>query len=146
MSEVNPVFQVHKEHFDKQVEGAQIPDDFTIQDVYDFVVGVYSFTIPDGKEPGESPFGLLDYYNMESIGAFLKKIAAELTRLQAIEAAAREVLERFEWYKKLAEEGKGVSDSGYLSVSVMTLWDKQDQLAYDALAAALTQPGDGGEG
>jgi hypothetical protein len=72
--------------------------------------------------------------------------AAELARLQAIEAAAREVLERFEWYKKLAEEGKGVSDSGYLSVSVMTLWDKQDQLAYDALAAALTQPGDGGEG
>jgi hypothetical protein len=70
----------------------------------------------------------------------------KIARLQAVEVAAREVLERFEWYKKLAEEGKGVSDSGYLSVSVMTLWDKQDQLAYDALAAALTQPGDGGEG
>jgi hypothetical protein len=70
----------------------------------------------------------------------------KIARLQAVEVAAREVLERFEWYKKLAEEGKGVSDSGYLSVSVMTLWDKQDQLAYDALAAALTQPGDGDDG
>jgi fructose-1,6-bisphosphatase/inositol monophosphatase family enzyme len=72
--------------------------------------------------------------------------AAELERLQAIEAAAREVLDRFEWFKKLKEEGKGVSEDGYLRVSVLTLWTKQDQQAYGALTAALSpQPGVIGE-
>jgi hypothetical protein len=84
---------------------------------------------------------------LENVHKQLVEYHSHIARLQAIEAAAREVLERFEWYKKLAEEGKGVSDSGYLSVSVMTLWDKQDQLAYDALATELTrQPGDGRRG
>ena len=73
----NELFDHYKARFDEQVKTAPIPDDMTLQDVYNFIVGIYNYSIPE-RTPEElevysHPFGLLDYYNMESLGAFLKK-------------------------------------------------------------------------
>jgi hypothetical protein len=70
----NELFKFYKVKFDEQVKSADIPDDMTLQDVYDFIVGIYNFCIPEDAEPGTHAFGLLDYYNMESLGAFLQKL------------------------------------------------------------------------
>jgi hypothetical protein len=60
--------------FDKQTESAAISEDMSLQKVYEFVESVYEFVIPDRKEPGEHAFNVLDYYEMEEIGAYLKKL------------------------------------------------------------------------
>lgn len=59
--------------FDKQVKNTTAPDDCTLQDVYDFIARVYDFCIPENAEPGTHAFGLIDYYDMEGLGAWLKK-------------------------------------------------------------------------
>jgi hypothetical protein len=73
----NELFKFYKAKFDEQVTVAQIPDDMTMQDVYDFIVSIYNYSIPERTEEQADvyshPFGLLDYYHMESLGAFLKK-------------------------------------------------------------------------
>jgi len=60
--------------FDKQTELTTIPEDMSPQKVYEFIESVYEFVIPDGKKPGEHAFNVLDYYEMEEIGAYLKKL------------------------------------------------------------------------
>ena len=69
--------------FDSQVEKTKAPKDMSLNDVLQFVRDVYSFTIPEGKEPGESAFNVLDYYQMEEIGAYLKALQVELARKDA---------------------------------------------------------------
>jgi hypothetical protein len=69
--------------FDDQVKQTEAPENFTHQDVYSFIESVYSFRIPENKESGELAFGLLDYYNMEHIGAWLKKQEA-LAKLDGV--------------------------------------------------------------
>ena len=80
--------------FDKQVATTEAPKDMSLNDVLQFVRDVYSFCIPEGKEPGESAFNVLDYYEMELIGAFLKNHISELARLESALAAAREYVKR----------------------------------------------------
>jgi hypothetical protein len=74
----NELFTFYKAKFDEQVKGADIPEDMTLEDVYEFIVGIYNYSIPERTpeeaEISSAPFGLLDYYNMESLGAFLKKL------------------------------------------------------------------------
>ena len=65
------------ELFDKQVKNTTAPDDCTLQDVYDFVKDVYDFRFPENAEAGNLAFGVVDYYNMENLGAWLKKKIAE---------------------------------------------------------------------
>ena len=60
--------------FRKQIKSASIPEDMTLKDVLQFVEDVYNFTIPEGKEPGEHVFNVLDYYRMEEIGAFVSSL------------------------------------------------------------------------
>jgi hypothetical protein len=78
---MNELFEIYKAKFDEQVKSAQVPDDMTLQDVYDFIVGIYNYSTPERTpeqlEIDSHPFGLLDYYNMESLGAFLQKLIAE---------------------------------------------------------------------
>jgi hypothetical protein len=87
----NELFKFQKGKFDEQVKSAYLPDDMTLEDVYDFIVGIYNYSIPERTpeeaEISSAPFGLLDYYNMESLGAFLKKQQAQL-------AALREALQK----------------------------------------------------
>lgn len=59
--------------FDKQVENTPAPDDCTLQDVYEFVKSIYDFRIPENAEAGNLAFNIVDYYNMENLGAWLKK-------------------------------------------------------------------------
>jgi hypothetical protein len=81
----NELFKIHKDKFNEQVKTAQVPDDMTLEDVYDFIVSIYNYSIPE-RTPEEAeidsrPFGLLDYYHMESLGAWLKRHAAQLAAL-----------------------------------------------------------------
>jgi hypothetical protein len=80
--------------FDDQVKQTEAPENFTHQDVYSFIESVYSFRIPENKESGEHAFGLLDYYNMEHIGAWLKKQEAELIALREAVGAAKNELKQ----------------------------------------------------
>jgi hypothetical protein len=69
--------------FDTQVqEYMNTKSERTLMDVYDFLQSVYEFCIPEGKEPGEHAFNVMDYYEMEELGACLKQAAAELAASQ----------------------------------------------------------------
>lgn len=91
--------------FDKQVEKTETPKDMSLQDILQFINDVYDFCIPEGKEPGESAFNVLDYYQMEQMGAFLKSLQAELARKNAALEAARVALMVSMWDLEFADDG-----------------------------------------
>jgi hypothetical protein len=63
----------------------------TLKDVYEFIRDVYHFTIPEGKEPGESAFNVLDYYNMEELAVVVMRAQTEADTLREhLNAAADE--------------------------------------------------------
>jgi hypothetical protein len=98
--------------FDERVEKlTQLEKVGTLDDVYNFIRDVYGFVIPEGKEPGENAFNVLDYYGMEELGAFVKQAAAELASLTAERDALKLALEAGNGWKAWVEAGGGYRDA-----------------------------------
>jgi DNA-binding protein H-NS len=78
--------------FDDQVQRRMSDyNTLTLDDVFEFIRSVYGFVIPEGKEPGESAFNVLDYYDMEELAVVVMRAATEADRLrEALNAAADE--------------------------------------------------------
>jgi hypothetical protein len=112
--------RIEMSEFDDQVKQTEVPENFTHQEVYDFVKAVYDFCIPENKEPGEHAFGLLDYYNMEYIGAWLKKNEAELSALRAAVDAARDALKECKGLAKTLYANT-ISDNARDALSIMEI-------------------------
>ena len=70
--------------FDEQVE-ARIKGGVitTLDDVFEFIRNVYDFVIPEGKEPGEHAFNVMDYYAMEELAATVKQQKGDNNQLRA---------------------------------------------------------------
>ena len=73
----------------------------------------YNYVIPENKESGEHGFNVLDYYEMESIGASLEKHAARIAALEAVAEIARIALVELQaihddWNRELSVDCVGI--------------------------------------
>lgn len=138
MSEENPTFRIYKERFDEQVKSADIPDGMTLQDVYDLIVGIYNYTVPEKSEVWGHPFGLLDYYHMESIGAFLKKLQSEKSdQSRHSEEYEKKANEAHYWWVK-AQDYQAERD--HLRDALNLLREVQDAITFETDEQAKSSP------
>jgi hypothetical protein len=68
--------------FREGIENTQSTDEYSLDDVIDWIETVYNYVIPENKEVGEHGFNVLDYYEMENIGAALKKMSERIAELE----------------------------------------------------------------